>query len=73
MVFGLVPGTEDLKSVNWKLFDEKLPLHTPEKLRQLFMRHDGNANGYLSLAEVEKLLMEVSWRQLEHTICKKCL
>mmetsp|Transcript_22130 Transcript_22130/g.44394 ORF Transcript_22130/g.44394 Transcript_22130/m.44394 type:complete len:700 (-) Transcript_22130:19-2118(-) len=57
-VFGLVPGTEDLKSTNWKLFDERLPVDVPSKLSEIFTTHDGNGNGYLSLAEVENLLMK---------------
>eukprot|EP00954_Amorphochlora_amoebiformis_P008061 625367-Amorphochlora_amoeboformis.AAC.1 len=53
----------DIKSVNWERFDVLLPTDRSEssvkKRKEIFRRCDPNGNGYLSVAEVEKGLMEV--------------
>mmetsp|Transcript_18129 Transcript_18129/g.25159 ORF Transcript_18129/g.25159 Transcript_18129/m.25159 type:complete len:325 (+) Transcript_18129:13-987(+) len=60
-VFKLKEGTPDIESIDWKLFDERLPSDTSKtsKLRraEIFVGFDPNGNGFLSLAEIEKGLM----------------
>mmetsp|Transcript_28112 Transcript_28112/g.68352 ORF Transcript_28112/g.68352 Transcript_28112/m.68352 type:complete len:113 (+) Transcript_28112:69-407(+) len=60
-VFKLKAGTPDIKSIDWKLFDERLPSDTDpkhvKKRKEIFRGFDPNGNGYLSLAEIEKGLM----------------
>lgn len=62
-VFGLIPGSADLKTTNWKLFDKKVPLSGDEesiaRVNKIFESGDANGNGMLSLAETDGLLMRV--------------
>ena len=48
-----------MSDVNWAEINEKLPFErtdeAKEKRRELFKQFDPNGNGYLSLAEVDKV------------------
>mmetsp|Transcript_34775 Transcript_34775/g.58875 ORF Transcript_34775/g.58875 Transcript_34775/m.58875 type:complete len:342 (-) Transcript_34775:267-1292(-) len=62
-VFILKEGSPDLKEIDWELFDAKLPCDRSEASQKtrakLFAVFDPNGNGLISLAEIEKGLMEV--------------